>query len=46
MTVVSNQSIDDREMGSFMEYIKAQRMPLMSRAHVQKVAAALKTAEK
>lgn len=46
MTVVSNQSIDDQEMGSFMEYTKAQRMPLMTRAHVEKVAAALKTAEK
>lgn len=46
MTVVSNQSIDDREMGSFMEYTKAQRMPLMTRAHVNNVAAALKTAEK
>ncbi|KAL3144358.1 hypothetical protein ABBQ32_004113 [Trebouxia sp. C0010 RCD-2024] len=45
MTVVSNQSIDDQEMGSFMEYTKAQRMPLMTRAHVEKVAAALKTAE-
>lgn len=46
MTVVSNQSIDDREMGSFMEYTKSQRMPLMTRAHVKNVAAALKTAEK
>lgn len=46
MTVVSNQSIDEREMGSFMEYTKSQRMPLMTRAHVKSVAAALKAAEK
>ena len=46
MTVVSNQAIDEKELNSLTEYNTAQRMPSITRSHVNKQKDALRNADK
>ena len=46
MSVVSNQSMDKKELDDLSAYTAAQRMPQISRSHTNKKKEELKSAEK
>ena len=46
MSVVSNQSMDKKELDDLSAYTAAQRMPQISRLHTNKKKEELKSAEK